>query len=58
MKFWLTLLPLLLLSQALPVQAAGQCAIEPVKSNAQGTGPWIDQENWLAPETIKPGRGR
>lgn len=55
MKFWLTLLPLLLLSQALPVQAAGQCAIEPVKSNAQGTGPWIDRENWLAPENLRIG---
>lgn len=55
MKHWLKILPLMLLSLALPLQAAEQCAIEPVHKSLHPLGPWIDQDNWLAPENLRIG---
>lgn len=54
MKHWLALLPLML-PLAWPSQAAEQCAIEPVARSTKRLGPWIDQDNWLAPENLRIG---
>lgn len=54
MKHWLALLPLIL-PLAWPVQAVEQCVIEPVGKSARSLGPWIDQDNWLAPENLRIG---
>lgn len=54
MKHWLALLPLIL-PLAWPLLAAEQCVIEPVARSTKSLGPWIDQNNWLAPENLHIG---
>lgn len=55
MKYWLTLLALVLVPVALPLQAAEKCTIEHAPKGAQRIGPWVDQDNWLAPENLRVG---
>lgn len=55
MKQWWKTLPLMLLALALPLRAAERCAIEPLHKSDQPVGPWIDQDNWLAPENLRIG---
>ncbi|WP_300453205.1 serine hydrolase [Accumulibacter sp.] len=54
MKHWLTLLALMV-PWAWPLHAAEECVIESVPRNAKDLGPWIDQDNWLAPENLRIG---
>jgi hypothetical protein len=54
MKYWLTVLSLML-PLALPLHAAEVCVIESVARSTSGLGPWIDQDNWLAPENLRVG---
>ena len=54
MKYWLTVLSLML-PLALPGHAAEGCVIETVARSASGLGPWINQDNWLAPENLRVG---
>ena len=54
MKRGLTLLALML-PLAWPLHAAEECVIESVARSAKGPGPWIDQDNWLAPENLRIG---
>ena len=53
MKHWLTLLTLLPLAYTLA--AAEQCLLQPSSKNPQYVGPWIDQDNWLAPGNLRIG---
>lgn len=55
MKNWLRLFPLMCLMFAPMLQAADQCVMEHVPKRAQRVGPWIDQDNWLAPEYLRFG---
>lgn len=55
MKYWLTLLSLVLLPVVLPLQAAEKCTIEHAPKGAQRIGPWVDQDNWLATENLRIG---
>ncbi|QKS30286.1 MAG: 6-aminohexanoate-dimer hydrolase [Accumulibacter sp.] len=54
MKYWLTVLSLMV-PLALPLHAAEECVIESVARNTTSLGPWIDQDNWLAPENLRVG---
>ncbi|MEF8747676.1 MAG: serine hydrolase [Candidatus Accumulibacter propinquus] len=54
MKQWLTLLALTV-PLAWPLHAAEECVIESVPRGTKGPGPWIDQDNWLAPENLRIG---
>jgi hypothetical protein len=51
MKHWLTLLALMV-PLAWPLHAAEECVIESVPRGTKDPGPWIDQDNWLAPENL------
>lgn len=54
MKHWLPLLALMM-SWAWPLHAAEQCVIASVPRSTKDLGPWIDQDNWLAPENLRIG---
>ncbi|MBL8393478.1 MAG: hypothetical protein JNK99_01845, partial [Candidatus Accumulibacter sp.] len=54
MKHWLPLLALMV-SWAWPLHAAEECVIESVPRSTKDLGPWIDQDNWLAPENLRIG---
>ena len=55
MKLWITLLAVVLPGIFLPLRAAEQCAIQPLNSGSQSPGPWINKDNWLAPENLRFG---
>ncbi|EXI92700.1 MAG: 6-aminohexanoate-dimer hydrolase [Candidatus Accumulibacter sp. BA-94] len=55
MKYWLTVLLVPMLSWAWPLLAAETCVIEAVARDTRSLGPWIDQDNWLAPENLRVG---
>ena len=55
MKLWITLLAVVLSGICLPLRAAEQCAIQPLNRGSQSPGPWINKDNWLAPENLRFG---
>ena len=55
MKHWLKLLVVVLPGFCSPLQAVEQCAIQHVSKVPPPPGPWINQDNWLAPENLRFG---
>ena len=55
MKLGTTLLAVALLGFCLPLRAVEQCAIQSLRKSSQTLGPWINKDNWLAPENLRFG---
>ena len=55
MKHWIKLLAVILPGFCSPLQAVEQCAIQHVSKAPHPPGPWINQDNWLAPENLRFG---
>lgn len=55
MKRGLAMMTPVLLALALPLPAAEQCSIEQLARSPKAVGPWLDQNNWLAPENLRFG---